>query len=443
MSNIKFIQTLYFDKSLNPFKDTFGWAAPEYHLMGWALSCLQLQLLYHNVDLYCNSNAALLLKDKLGLPYNNIYVTHDDLNVVSEKLWALPKIFTYSLQKEPFLHLDGDVFLFKKLPVSLLSSELIAQNVEEATNYYLHTQKQLMKYFTYFPNCVRKDFSSSDPVKAVNAGILGGSNITFIKEYSELAFKFINRNTQHLPLINISIFNVFFEQHLFYCLAKKKRLPIEVLIKEIIRDNRYQHLGDFHEVPCKKHYLHLIGQYKRDEYTCRQMASKLRELYPEYYYRIISLCKTEFAPLTVSFYTDKRFVTISDYLQFNKKSKESYSNSSHTEIPNTTSNNITSTLQSSKITVLALLKRQVDQMPCLSSIIKSQAERDVIKFSKKIREVLLRNKGVSNKYLYGRDLESVNWFCELFGNDSDIPNKMIIKCKEIAIIKSVFDWGAY
>lgn len=439
---MKFIQTLYFDKSINPLKHAFGWAAPEYHLMGWALSCLQLQQLYTKVDLYCNNKAASLLKDQLGLPYTNVYETHDNFNIVNEKLWALHKIFTYSLQNEPFLHLDGDVFLFKELPASLLASELIAQNMEEATpEVYSNTQKGLMRHFTYFPDCVNNEFNNTNPIKAVNAGILGGSNTIFIKEYAEIAFKYVNRNKQYLSLINVYGFNVFFEQHLFYCLAKEKGLPIKFLIKEIIKDDKYQHLGDFHETPCKNNYLHLIGEYKRDEYTCRQMAAKLRELYPEYYYRIISLCKTEFAPLAVSFYTNKRFATISDYIQFNEKSKERYSNSLQTEIPEITDITSNSTLQSSEIAVLALLKKHIDQMTGLSSITKNEAYKDLIKFSKNIMEVLIHNKRIPYDYIYGRDLEAVNWFCELFGNDSDIPNKMIMKCNGIAIIKSVFDWG--
>ncbi len=327
---MKFIQTLYFEKSINPFKQGFGWAAPEYHLMGWALSCLQIQQLYGYVDLYCNREAASLLKNEIGLPYSNVYVTHDDLNLVNEKLWAMPKVFTYSLQEEPFLHLDGDVFLFKALPASLLGSELIVQNIEMATDYYLSTQKELMKYFTYFPNCVRNDFNRTYPIKAVNAGILGGNNIGFIKEYADLAFKYINRNVQHLSSINADRFNVFFEQHLFYSLAKAKGLSIEFLIKDTIMDNQYQHLSDFHEVPWKKNYMHLLGQYKKDEYTCRQMAAKLRQLYPEYYYRIISLCRHEFTPLSISFYTDKKFSTVSDYIKFNKKAKESFLNASYT-----------------------------------------------------------------------------------------------------------------
>lgn len=71
-----FIQTLYIDNLKDPFKHSFGRAAPEYHLMSWALSCLQLKKLYNKVDLYCNIEAAFLLRNEIGLPYNNFYNAH-------------------------------------------------------------------------------------------------------------------------------------------------------------------------------------------------------------------------------------------------------------------------------------------------------------------------------------------------------------------------------
>ena len=98
---MNFIQTLYISSSKHPFKHSFGWATPQYHLMGWALSYLQLNKLYGTVELYANSNAAKLLIDTLDLPYSKVHVTHDSLVLINENLWALPKTFTYSLQKEP------------------------------------------------------------------------------------------------------------------------------------------------------------------------------------------------------------------------------------------------------------------------------------------------------------------------------------------------------
>ena len=127
--------------------------------------------LYGNVAMYCNSEAVILFKNQLDLPYYNYYTSYDDFNIPHEKLWVMPKIFTYSLQKEAFIHLDGDVFLFGKLPDELLNVSLISQKVEKATDYYLKTQNELTGNFNYFPNCIKNDFESNIPINAVNTGI--------------------------------------------------------------------------------------------------------------------------------------------------------------------------------------------------------------------------------------------------------------------------------
>jgi hypothetical protein len=119
---MNFIQTLYIPQTKDLVRDAFGWASPEYHLMSWALSCLQLKQLYKKVYLYANTPAARLLIDDLQLPYTDAFCTHDKLILPHKELWALPKIYTYQLQEEPFLHIDGDVFLFDYLPESLLNS---------------------------------------------------------------------------------------------------------------------------------------------------------------------------------------------------------------------------------------------------------------------------------------------------------------------------------
>ena len=284
------LQALYIDSSKDPFRDSFGWAAPEYHIMGWALSCLQLHKIYGNITLFANSQAADLLIDKLQLPYTEVNLAHNKLTLIHPNLWALPKIYTYSLQEHPFLHIDGDVFLFEPFNPNLLEGKLIAQNVEVATeNHYISTQKELMRRFTFFPACVKKDFESGISFQACNAGILGGNNVSFFRDYSTLAFEYVNKNATKLNFINVNNFNIFFEQHLFYALAKEKNIPVSVLFEGIVEDRGYRYMGDFHEVPFHRSYLHLLGHFKRDEFTCIQMAEKLRELYPDYYERIVAL----------------------------------------------------------------------------------------------------------------------------------------------------------
>ena len=44
---------------------------------------------------------------------------HTDIEILNEQdiprsLWAYPKIITYSLQEQPFLHIDNDVFFWER-----------------------------------------------------------------------------------------------------------------------------------------------------------------------------------------------------------------------------------------------------------------------------------------------------------------------------------------
>jgi hypothetical protein len=75
------IQTLHINDGKDSFHDSFGWSAPEYHIIGWALSCLQLHRLYGNVTLYANSQAVRLLIDTLQLPYMEVNLVHNELKI--------------------------------------------------------------------------------------------------------------------------------------------------------------------------------------------------------------------------------------------------------------------------------------------------------------------------------------------------------------------------
>jgi hypothetical protein len=433
------IQTINLFGINNPFENAFGWRKPEYHLMSWALSSLQLKANYNNITLYANDAGAKLLIDALELPYTNIFLSHTDLKGIDKNLWALPKLYTYSLQEEPFLHIDGDVFLFGKLPDRLFNAELIAQNMEEATHYYTSTQLQIIDHFTYFPNCVKIDFESHIPIRAVNAGILGGSNIEFIKEYCSQAFRYVSNNAQHLSKIDADRFNVFFEQHLFYSLAKERNLLISLLFEDLVKDNEYKYLGNFHETPFKLKYLHLLGHFKKDENTCIQMAAKLRELYPEYYYRIIHLCKKNGVQLSNRMYMEKDYFTVTDYIYNSQKARGTY-NKNKTSIIN--GSNLTQTDVGSA-PELKLPARFIENINpgAGNEIDETDLKNDLKKFTAGLQFVVDANTKFSGEYLYGRDLESERWYGSLFSDEDNIENKMICLCDEVTIIESVFDWA--
>ncbi len=281
------IQTLYVDENIDLYKNPIGWVKPEFHCMAWALSCLQLKKLYKSVTLYANKHAANFLINELGLPYDNVVYFPESYSLPHKALWALPKLWTYSMQNEPFLHVDGDVFLFNRIDESILNNDVVGQNIEVATDYYTETQKEIEEHFSFLPNVVREDFETRIPIRAINAGILGGNDIKLFKDYTNEAFDYINKNIDSLPLMNADRFNVFFEQHLLYTMMKQRKSSTGLIFHDIIEDKGYQYVGSIQEVPFKRDYIHLLGHFKRDKVTCVLMALKLKQLYPDFYERIL------------------------------------------------------------------------------------------------------------------------------------------------------------
>ena len=403
---MNFIQTLYIDETKDPFRDSFGWAAPEYNLMGWALSSLQLHKLYGNITLFANSRAARLLIDTLQLPYSEVNLAHDQFTLIHPDLWALPKIYTYSQQKQPFLHIDGDVFLFEPLNVNLLESALIAQNMEVATEHcYMLTQKELMRHFTFFPACVKKDFESGIPFQACNAGVMGGHNLSFFRDYTTLVFEYINKNTESLSRVDRDMFNVFYEQHLFYALSKEKALPVSVVMEGLVEDNGYKHLGDFHEVPFNRSYLHLLGHFKRDEYTCIRMASKLKELYPDYYEKIIALILEKRIRLSPCGFTND---TKAAAKQIDEQAN----------------------------THLQRLKQAANDCP--PDIKKKSFQHDFEAFYRRLISWL---SPTDTTYLYERDAAAQHLYCNLITDMSGAFSHIIVCCPKTEVIESSFDWA--
>lgn len=287
---MRIVQTFWSGNNNDLVSNTFGWCAAEYHLMSWTLSCLQLKKFYKEVILYTDQAGCDLLIEKLKLPYDKVYVELDALNTYHKDLWGLSKIDTYSKQKEPFLHVDGDVFIWKAFEKNLIDKPLIAQNLEFGSEEYYHKMfAELEKSFAFFPEEFLKIKKKENQIMAYNAGIFGGSDLDFFQKYTTKAFEFVDKNLSSLDKVNPLHFNVFFEQSLFYCLSKTENKHVSVLFEELIQDNKYTGLGDFEDVPHLKTYLHLIGPYKRDLKSCQLLSRRLREDYPEYHHRVLNL----------------------------------------------------------------------------------------------------------------------------------------------------------
>jgi hypothetical protein len=424
------------------FEDAFGWFAPEYHLMSWALSSIQLRSFYPGLALYADSASARVLVDELKLPYTEVKTLAEARRVHHPNLWALPKIETYARQQAPFLHVDGDVFVFSAFPDELMSQGLIAQNMETGTEYYASMQRQMMEQDLYLPACVREDFTSGNPLSAVNAGILGGNDTDFLQEYAAASIDYVVQNEHKLKAIDVNKFNVFFEQHLFHSLATSRGKEINYYFDHSFEDNKYKGLGNFWEAPRSKTYLHLIGGYKRNQYYCTQMAFKLRETDPDLYYRIIHLAKKKGVRLKLDYYHSVEQPSQEGFRNFSRQGLETYATG-------------TAAAQGGREWKpednwrYLQMKSHAEKFLDGSSHVCLDAQRipvntealagDMQEFHESLRNALREFSCYSDQYLYGKDLHSTAWYARVFLEPGF--GGRLVKCSEVSVIESKYDWN--
>lgn len=200
------------------------------------------------------------------------------------------KIHTYSLQDAPFIHIDGDVFLWEKFADELLNSHLIAQNIEGTDKFYRVILDELASLGIRIPGDI-SNISELNSLKSCNAGIFGGSDIPFFKEYTQLATTFTSLNYEKLLLIENRDINMVFEQLFFYYLAKKKNKEIKCLFSNEVTDMSYLGMVNFIDVPHLSKFIHMMGSYKINEGACKMLAKRLRLDFPDYYYKVIGHLK--------------------------------------------------------------------------------------------------------------------------------------------------------
>lgn len=122
------------------------------------------------------------------IKFDSVTTELDCLDTSYGEVWSLGKIMAYKIAAErgdPFVHIDYDVFFWKKLSQEFLSNSLITQWVEE----YSYDIYEIPKLLANCPNLhLIKDIQ---PVGAINVGFFGGHDLEFIKNYAEGSLNFV------------------------------------------------------------------------------------------------------------------------------------------------------------------------------------------------------------------------------------------------------------
>ena len=283
---MKIIQS-FWTGNQNDFTNTHGWCNYKYNWISWILSSHQLVKFHDEVELYTDSFGYDILINKLKLPYTKVHVVLDELNHFHKDLWAVSKIKTFQLQTEPFLHVDGDVFVWESLTEKFKNSNLVVQNLEVTSTYYPEKWSLIRPKLIYVPDTL-KNFKCTTTDLVTNMGIIGGNNLDFFTDYTQKSLEFVEKNRPIWSRIKDYNFNVFFEQIIFYRLAKQKNEEISFMFEDTPNSGGYKGFADFGNVPQKK-YLHLLGGYKQEVINCVQMEIYTMKYYPESYSRLMRM----------------------------------------------------------------------------------------------------------------------------------------------------------
>jgi hypothetical protein len=165
--------------------------------------------------------------------------------------WAYPKIYSLSLQNESFIHIDGDIFIFRKLKDQLFRGDFGFQNLEKT--YYQRTYGKLIRF--YDENSKDKPLEwDSNLNSAINCGLMYFKDPNVAKIFHENVKKYfidINKDfilklkKQLQETINITYvtYPLLFEQYYLNCFVnslKDKKIDYLLSDEEIKKEEQGQ-----------------------------------------------------------------------------------------------------------------------------------------------------------------------------------------------------------
>lgn len=266
-----------------------GWLRARYQYYSCALSCLKARDAFGAIDLVTDRLGKEILVDAMNLPYRKVEVLLDELNGFPTELWAVGKLFAYQVQREPFFHIDNDIFLWAPFSPQLLAAPLVAQNPELNLDYYKQVLETCDALEIQLPEFIRDVDRKS--IFSSNAGVIGGNDFGFFARLSKDAFDFIHVNRNKIETAtNASLFNVLFEQLFYHHLARIDEIEIQYVVNKINPNKK--ELVNFHITPSRNGYIHVFGNsLKRDQQVIDNVELAFKLEFPDYYYKVNSLLK--------------------------------------------------------------------------------------------------------------------------------------------------------
>jgi hypothetical protein len=238
-----------------------------------------------NIEIHTDEYGELILKKF----FNDIDIKIDILKNIDFHVdrWSIPKLYTINSQKEPFCHIDHDVFLWEETPI-YDSIDIVSQSYENEfqkefndPEFFSKFYKELfVNYISYNDNIepIFAELLLNGKYAGYNCGFLDIYNVDASKKWTDFAIKLNSNYKNNFRPDDCA----FVEQLSLYIIANKFNFKMDELIP-IIKYETYGRI-DLKSGNNLK-YTHLMGS-KKDPLILNYVEKKLKNINESLYKKL-------------------------------------------------------------------------------------------------------------------------------------------------------------
>ncbi|MCE9563810.1 MAG: hypothetical protein K8U57_17345 [Planctomycetes bacterium] len=272
-----------------------GWLSPYHAYLAWGLSVQCASRHYPDTMLVTDDAGVELLVGKLGLKFTHVSRELNRLGGRSPDWWALGKLYAYRMQTDPFVHIDGDVFLWKRLPEELETAPVFAQSPEQfdpdnAAGYY--PVRAVERTFPaagagWLPDAWRRYTDGAGTRTASCCGIVGGTRIDLLTEFAQLGIRIaeVESNAPGWATWgNKGLCNVLIEQMMLDAVvAHRRTFPRSWADATLRVQHLFAEAADPYDAAksAAVGYTHLISSAKRNREVLADLEARVCRDFPE------------------------------------------------------------------------------------------------------------------------------------------------------------------
>jgi len=262
--------------------------------LSWLLSVNAITKTYGKPILYTDAYGKKLLVDELKLEFEEVHTDLDNLPKEFSRFYTLGRTYACAQQKERFLHIDYDAFVYEKLPNDIADADVIFEKrfvyINNSNTFTLckpqlfASCKNLPSWWNNYAQQTTYDYSS--------LGIVGGNNFDFFKMFDATINQILQDNRDVLANDAMRFSSEFYSSKLFfaqYTLDQyvshnlSKRMNLQA--RYVVSPNNISNIKYAHTFTDKSIHADLHGR------IARRLITDYAETAPQ----VAKICNKEYA----------------------------------------------------------------------------------------------------------------------------------------------------